>query len=262
MYSGYIFFILNILIIEGFVFMMVNTSETIAFAQDFTGNISGDWSDSITTGTMNATVLTEQQIQNCAEQVSDKFFVTWDGTVIDKQLYIVDFCSNILYSGSIVPNATIGFDYTQNYGKYDYENNGNSTISGDKEIFEIPGPVSTLTVERAVKSESDSDSTLSNTGANKNNWLGICQSIEWGLMNTCNVYVNPDGRLTTEGERAKGCITNGGLLSGGGVLTGLPASTIIGILEPLSERTGCGGIVNWITLKSATNPMDFLNLLK
>jgi len=77
------------------------------------------------------------------------------------------------------------------------------------------------------------------------NWWGTCKTIEWGLLHPCSAYVKLDGTLTVEGKRAKDCISNGGLLAGAGVLSGLPPGTIIGILEPLSKLPfySCDGIM-------------------
>lgn len=52
----------------------------------------------------------------------------------------------------------------------------------------------------------------SSTSAPQIQWLNVCESIEWGLVNTCETYVTPGGTLTQEGERAKNCISNGALM--------------------------------------------------
>lgn len=101
----------------------------------------------------------------------------------------------------------------------------------------------------------------SDCSAGTQNWGNICNTIEWGLMNGCSTYVKSDGALTTEGKRAKDCVSNGGLLAGAGVLAGLPPGWIIGILKPLSDSTNCGGIVNWQVLETAANANDFLRIL-
>jgi hypothetical protein len=95
------------------------------------------------------------------------------------------------------------------------------------------------------------------------NWLGTCQTIQNYLVSTCGTYVNSDGSLTVEGERAKGCITNGGILAGGSWLLSngvLPAGTIVDGLRIAASVTGCDGIVDFVALKQATNLLDILSL--
>jgi hypothetical protein len=66
------------------------------------------------------------------------------------------------------------------------------------------------------------------------------------LVSSCEVLVNPDNTLTSEGERAVGCIRNGIALAGGGTfLLSLPLPLVIAALQILEEPTGCGGIVEW-----------------
>ena len=45
-------------------------------------------------------------------------------------------------------------------------------------------------------------------------WNQICNTVEFALFDSCDVYVNSSGQLTYEGERAMGCIRNGLLLGG------------------------------------------------
>jgi len=96
----------------------------------------------------------------------------------------------------------------------------------------------------------------------------MCNSIQKYLMKSCSAYVNSKGVLTTEGKRAKGCISNGMLLVGGGTyLTSgalwlIGPSGIIDALKPLAQATGCGGIVNWQLLENdASSARAFLNLM-
>lgn len=78
------------------------------------------------------------------------------------------------------------------------------------------------------------------------NYVQLCSDLEVALVSSCDVLVNPDNTLTTEGERAVGCIRNGILLAGGGtLLLALPLPLIAGALQALEEPTGCGGIVEW-----------------
>ena len=76
--------------------------------------------------------------------------------------------------------------------------------------------------------------------------------------------MKPNGKLTTEGIRAKNCISNGALLSGASLLltSGLiPTGWIIDGLAFLAPRNGCGDIVNFVKLKQATGALDFLHAL-
>ena len=72
----------------------------------------------------------------------------------------------------------------------------------------------------------------------------------------------PNNVLTSQGERAWGCIRNGLLLSGGGVyLLSLPIEVIIPILRALSEPTGCGDIVDWNPIGSVGNLRGLIDIL-
>jgi hypothetical protein len=86
------------------------------------------------------------------------------------------------------------------------------------------------------------------TRYNMFNDLSLCQAVQKYLVYPCSDYVKSTGKLTVEGKRAKGCISNGIMLSGIGLYAHLPPLAIIGILKPLSEATGCGGIVGWSTI--------------
>jgi len=92
--------------------------------------------------------------------------------------------------------------------------------------------------------------------------LNFCRSIQSGLVHSCEAYVNSDGSLTQEGERARGCISNGVIISAAGTLgLDMPTPFILRALEGASKLTGCDGIVNWQALNSATNPTEFLKAL-
>ncbi|MFZ0896183.1 MAG: hypothetical protein WAZ77_16925 [Candidatus Nitrosopolaris sp.] len=38
------------------------------------------------------------------------------------------------------------------------------------------------------------------------NWIPLCAQVQFALYKQCNVLVNADGTLTSEGERAINCI--------------------------------------------------------
>jgi hypothetical protein len=109
------------------------------------------------------------------------------------------------------------------------------------------------------------------SSVNRNNMfndLSMCQAVQKYLTQSCSSYVNSNGILTKEGTRAKGCITNGIMLTGVGYLFSqgsiftLGPIPIINILKPLAESTGCGGIVKWNELSTdSTAATTFLNIL-
>jgi hypothetical protein len=120
-------------------------------------------------------------------------------------------------------------------------------------------------------SHTPSPSPSNTVTVNRNNMFtdqSMCKAVQAYLTLSCASYVNSDGVLTTEGKRAKGCISNGILLTGAGYLLSegqiatLGTGPIIGILQPLSEATGCGGIVKWQKLSQDTDSATaFLGLL-
>ena len=86
------------------------------------------------------------------------------------------------------------------------------------------------------------------------NWVKICSDLQVALVSSCDILVNPDNTLTTEGERAVGCIRNGIILAGGGTfLMSLPLPSVIAALQILEEPTGYGGIVEWGLIGDVNN---------
>lgn len=84
------------------------------------------------------------------------------------------------------------------------------------------------------------------TGVGGMDWIKKCNDLQAALVSSCDVLVNPDNTLTSEGERAVGCIRNGIALAGGGsLLLSLPLPLIVAALQVREEPTGCGGIVEW-----------------
>ncbi len=81
-------------------------------------------------------------------------------------------------------------------------------------------------------------------GQNNNlDWNEICNTVEFALYNSCDVYVKTFGQLTYEGERAMGCIRNGLLLGGAAFGLNVPLEIIVPVLDILGGMTGCDGIV-------------------
>jgi hypothetical protein len=111
-------------------------------------------------------------------------------------------------------------------------------------------------------SDDDNDNVASyDESSNEGNWMGICNTVQSALYESCNQYVDDDGDLTTEGERAFGCIRNGALLGGGALTFGLPPGLITKGLEILSAPTGCDGIVNFQALNAIGNLDTILGFL-
>jgi hypothetical protein len=84
-------------------------------------------------------------------------------------------------------------------------------------------------------------------------WMNACGTVQQFLYHSCDAYVNSDGTLTSEGERAVVCIRNGVVLAAGGTIGGVPPSMVTDILGGLAEMTGCGGIVDMQEVKQVVS---------
>jgi len=94
------------------------------------------------------------------------------------------------------------------------------------------------------------------------NWIRICRDLDPVLIPSCNSLVYQNNVLTSEGERAVGCIRNGLFLAGGGIfLLSIPVEYIIPILRVLQEPTGCGGIVEWSYIGNVGNLKGIIDVL-
>ena len=123
----------------------------------------------------------------------------------------------------------------------------------------------------AACSSSHTPSPSTTVTVNRNNMFSdqnMCKAVQTYLMLSCSAYVKSNGVLTAKGQVAKNCISNGIILTGagylltGGTIAARGVAPIIGILQPLSEATGCGGIVNWQKLSQDTDgAVAFLGLL-
>lgn len=92
-------------------------------------------------------------------------------------------------------------------------------------------------------------------------WITVCNNLQSALVSSCDILVNSDNTLTTEGECAVGCIRNGIALAGGGtLLASLPLPLIIGALKAMEEPTGCGGIVEWGSIGNVGDLQGIINL--
>ena len=98
-------------------------------------------------------------------------------------------------------------------------------------------------------------------GQNNNlDWNQICNTVEFALYNSCDVYVNSSGQLTYEGERAMGCIRNGLLIGGAAAGLSVPLEIIVPGLDMLAGMTGCDGIVKLDLLSTIGNPSQLLDM--
>ncbi|MFY9868400.1 MAG: hypothetical protein WAK17_01660 [Candidatus Nitrosopolaris sp.] len=59
-------------------------------------------------------------------------------------------------------------------------------------------------------------------------WTTLCKAGQSYLNETCDLLINPDGALTSEGNRAIGCITNGAIVTVVGSTFNMPLGTIKG----------------------------------
>jgi hypothetical protein len=85
-------------------------------------------------------------------------------------------------------------------------------------------------------------------------WMKKCLLIQPALYKSCNEYVDDNGVLTTEGERAVVCIRDGAIIGLGSSKFGLPPVLIFPGLEMLAEMEGCDGIVNFQVLNTLDLP--------
>jgi hypothetical protein len=75
-------------------------------------------------------------------------------------------------------------------------------------------------------------------------WNTLCSHSQSYLNESCASLVNSDGSLTSDGDRAVGCVTNGAILTIAAAKFNIPLDTIKSILGGLAGPTGCGNIVN------------------
>jgi hypothetical protein len=72
-----------------------------------------------------------------------------------------------------------------------------------------------------------------------------CDILSPALYQPCSSYVNPDGSLTKEGQRAYDCIKGGFVLGLGGLLlSGGDVPAVTASLGILAGFTGCGKVVH------------------
>jgi len=74
-------------------------------------------------------------------------------------------------------------------------------------------------------------------------WKTLCSASQSYLLKSCGSLINTDGTLTSAGDTAVGCITNGAIITVFATQFNMPLDTIKNILG-ITGPTGCSGIVN------------------
>jgi hypothetical protein len=75
-------------------------------------------------------------------------------------------------------------------------------------------------------------------------WKTLCSAAQSYLLESCGSLINPDGTLTSAGDTAVGCVTNGAIITLFASQFNMPLDTIKNILGGIAGPTGCSGIVN------------------
>jgi hypothetical protein len=75
-------------------------------------------------------------------------------------------------------------------------------------------------------------------------WTTLCSASQSYLLESCDSLINPDSTLTSAGDTAVGCITNGAIITVFAAQFNMPLDTIKNILGGIAGPTGCIGIVN------------------
>jgi hypothetical protein len=90
-------------------------------------------------------------------------------------------------------------------------------------------------------------------------WTTLCNAGQAYLLQSCSSLVTPDGSLTSPGNTAVECITNGAIITALAGKFNLPVDALKGLLGALATPTGCGGIVN---LEQISNSPDIQRLVQ
>lgn len=90
-------------------------------------------------------------------------------------------------------------------------------------------------------------------------WTSLCGAGQSYLLQSCGSLINPDGSLTSAGNKAVGCITNGAIISALAASFNLPLDTIKSLLGGLAGPTGCSGVVD---MNQIQNSPDVQRLLQ
>ena len=82
-------------------------------------------------------------------------------------------------------------------------------------------------------------------------WTTVCNKSQSYLLQSCDSLIGPDGKLTSAGDKALGCITNGVIVTAIAAKLNIQFSTIENILNAVAKPTGCDGIVNMDQIQSS-----------
>ena len=75
-------------------------------------------------------------------------------------------------------------------------------------------------------------------------WTTLCSSAESYLLESCDSLIDSNGVLTSAGDKAIGCITNGAIVTIIATKLNMQLGSINNLLGGLAGMTGCSGIVN------------------
>jgi hypothetical protein len=75
-------------------------------------------------------------------------------------------------------------------------------------------------------------------------WTTLCGSAQSYLLQSCDPLINPDGSLTSAGDKAVGCITNGAIITAIATKLNMSVGSISNLLSGLAGVTGRSGIVD------------------
>lgn len=92
-------------------------------------------------------------------------------------------------------------------------------------------------------------------------WRTLCSAEQSYLLESCGSLINPDGTLTSAGDTAVGCITNGAIITAAATQFNIPLDTIKNILGGFAEPTGCGGIVNMDQIRNSPDVQRLVQFL-
>jgi len=88
----------------------------------------------------------------------------------------------------------------------------------------------------------------------------LCASTQTYLLESCDSLINPDGSLTTAGDTAVGCITNGAIITAAAAKFNMSPGAIQNLLGGLASMTGCSGIVDLNQVQSSPDVQRLVQL--
>jgi hypothetical protein len=91
-------------------------------------------------------------------------------------------------------------------------------------------------------------------------WTTLCNAGQSYLLESCAALISSDGSLTSSGDTAVGCITNGAIVSAFAASLNIPLDTIKSLLGGLAGSTGCGGIVDMNQIQNSPDVQRLLQI--